>query len=36
MYETTFLINWPEALGGGSATVSLEGSMTLIPLMGTR
>ncbi len=34
LYDTTFLINWPEHLGGTSTTVSLHGSMVLIPLMG--
>jgi hypothetical protein len=35
VYETTFLIQWPEPLGGGSVKVDLDGSMGLIPLMGT-
>jgi hypothetical protein len=34
-YETTFLINWPRHLGGGSINLSLEGAMVLIPALGT-
>jgi hypothetical protein len=34
-YETTFLINWPEHLGGGSVNLDLEGAMVLIPTLGT-
>jgi hypothetical protein len=33
-YKTTFLIRWPEHLGGRSTTISFEGSMVLIPTMG--
>lgn len=36
LYETRFLINWPEHLGGGSVTIGFEGSMTLLPVMGVR
>jgi hypothetical protein len=34
-YETTFLINWPQHLGGGSINLALEGAMVLIPTLGT-
>jgi hypothetical protein len=34
-YDTTFLINWPQHLGGGSVNLSLEGAMVLIPELGT-
>jgi hypothetical protein len=33
-YDTTFLINWPEHLGGGTAHLDLTGAMTVVPLMG--
>jgi hypothetical protein len=33
-YETTFLINWPEHLGGGTDHLGLKGAMTIVPLMG--
>jgi hypothetical protein len=32
-YETTFLVNWPQHLGGGSVQIPLEGAMVLIPLL---
>jgi hypothetical protein len=32
-YNTTFLIMWPEHLGGGEVTLELEGTMMLNPLM---
>jgi len=35
-YDTTFLINWPEHLGGGSVNLSLYGAMVLIPELGSR
>lgn len=35
MYETTFLIEFPEHLGGGTIEVTFEGAMGLVPLMGT-
>jgi hypothetical protein len=34
-YDTTFLINWPRHLGGGSVNLSLEGAMVLIPELGS-
>jgi len=34
-YETTFLIQWPEHLGGGTITVDFAGAMALVPVMGT-
>ncbi len=34
-YHTTFLIKWPEHLGGEATQLSFAGSMTLLPLMGT-
>jgi hypothetical protein len=34
-YETTFLINWPQHLGGGSVTIPFEGAMVLIPALGS-
>jgi len=34
-YDTTFLINWPRHLGGGSVNLSLEGARVLIPELGT-
>jgi hypothetical protein len=33
-YETTFLIDWPKHLGGGSVNLSLEGAMVLAPALG--
>jgi hypothetical protein len=35
VYDTTFLIKWPEALGGKVITVSFYGAMTMVPSMGT-
>jgi hypothetical protein len=32
-YETTFFVNWPEHLGGGSVEVDLYGTMILDPLL---
>jgi hypothetical protein len=32
-YSTTFLINWPEHLGGSDVIVPFDGTMTLSPLM---
>lgn len=32
-YETTFLINWPEHLGGGTDHLDLKGAMTVVPLL---
>jgi hypothetical protein len=34
-YDTTFLVNWPKHLGGGSVYLELEGSMLLAPLLTT-
>jgi hypothetical protein len=34
-YETTFLIMWPEHLGGGEVTLPMEGTMQLVPLLDT-
>jgi hypothetical protein len=34
-YETTFLVQWPEHLGGGDITIDFSGAMALVPLMGT-
>ncbi len=34
-YDTTFLVNWPKHLGGGSVHLELEGSMLLVPLLTT-
>ncbi len=33
-YTTSFLILWPEHLGGGESRIDLKGSMVLIPSMG--
>jgi hypothetical protein len=33
-YRTTFLVSWPEHLGGETSTITFEGSMVLIPTMG--
>ena len=33
-YETTFLIHWPEHLGGGADRLALTGAMTVVPLLG--
>lgn len=35
-YDTTFLINWPQHLGGGSINLSFEGAMVLVPELGTK
>jgi hypothetical protein len=35
-YETTFLVNWPRHLGGGSVNIGLEGAMVLVPVLGSR
>jgi hypothetical protein len=32
-YNTTFLILWPEHLGGGQVSLEMEGTMLLTPLM---
>jgi hypothetical protein len=32
-YETRFLLQWPEHLGGGTVTIDLEGTMMLEPLL---
>jgi hypothetical protein len=32
-YETTFLVTWPEHLGGGESNIDLEGTMMLVPLL---
>ena len=32
-YDTRFLINWPDHLGGGVVNVDLVGSMVLTPIM---
>jgi hypothetical protein len=34
-YETRFLINWPEHLGGGFIHLDLEGTMVLAPQLAT-
>jgi hypothetical protein len=34
-FDTTFLINWPEHLGGGSITIDVTGAMLLAPQLGT-
>jgi hypothetical protein len=30
-YETTFLIGWPDHLGGGTLSIEFEGAMVLVP-----
>jgi hypothetical protein len=32
-YETRFIVNWPDHLGGGDVFVDLEGTMVLVPLL---
>jgi hypothetical protein len=32
-YDTTFLIMWPEHLGGGEVQLPMEGTMQLMPLL---
>lgn len=34
-FDTTFLITWPEHLGGGSIEIEVSGAMVLAPLLGT-
>jgi hypothetical protein len=34
-YETTFLINWPAHLGGDCVELPFEGTMFLVPILGT-
>jgi hypothetical protein len=34
IYRTTFMLRWPQHLGGHVSTMSFEGSMALIPSMG--
>jgi len=34
-YETTFLIQWPEHLGGGDLTIDFAGAMAIVPVLGT-
>jgi hypothetical protein len=34
-YETQFRINWPEHLGGRMTVLVLEGSMFLVPSLGS-
>lgn len=33
-YRTTFLVSWPEHMGGESTHVTFSGSMVLVPTMG--
>ena len=33
-YETTFLIEWPEHLGGGHIVIPFVGAMSVVPVMG--
>ena len=33
-YRTTFLVRWPEHLGGETTHITFDGSMMLIPMMG--
>jgi hypothetical protein len=33
VYETRFFVDWPEFLGGGSASVEFYGAMTLCPML---
>jgi hypothetical protein len=33
-YNTTFLLEWPENLGGGTVQIDLEGTMVLVPTLG--
>jgi hypothetical protein len=33
VYDTTFLINWPEHLGSGFVNLDLVGSMLLVPTL---
>lgn len=35
-YDTTFLLQWPEHLGGGVVTIDFTGAMRIVPLMGAR
>ncbi|GAA0940849.1 hypothetical protein [Virgisporangium aurantiacum] len=35
-YETTFLVQFPEHLGGGDITIDFVGAMVLVPLMGVK
>jgi len=32
-YNTRFLINWPEHLGGGTVFLDLRGTMVLVPIL---
>jgi hypothetical protein len=34
-YDTAFLVNWPEHLGGGSVTIDFYGTMILQPFLAT-
>jgi hypothetical protein len=34
VYDTRFLLQWPEHLGGGQLEIEFQGAMTLVPLMG--
>jgi len=33
-YGTTFLVRWPDHLGGETTHITLEGSMQIVPMMG--
>lgn len=33
LYETRFLINWPEQLGGGTVIADVDGSMLMVPML---
>jgi hypothetical protein len=33
-YDTRFLIEWPEHLGGGAVELDLRGTMSLVPTLG--
>jgi len=35
LFDTTFLINWPEMLGGGCTSLDVTGSMLLVPFLET-
>lgn len=36
LWESRFLIQWPEHLGGGEVVMFMEGSMILVPELGVR
>jgi hypothetical protein len=35
VFDTTFLVKWPEHFGGGCVNIDVVGSMFLVPMLAT-